>query len=308
MRWRALASVPGTRSDEVERMLAAMFPGAEPVLLSSGRAALAMVLEIAGLRRADTVLVPPYASHCVLEAVARVATPAPAGVAPGAAVVYHQWGFVQEGRAPAALVIEDACDSLCSPGARLLPLGGRFEIWSLPKILGCAAGGVAWCRDPDDAARLREARGARRRGAMLQLCLRLLGQRFPSLHTYWAGRESLGGHLPALGVASVREDLRHWGAAVAARRARLQRLQRFLPSWLRPDTERLPCVVPIAAHPGVDHAVQGLAIGLRHLERVHPDGRIELVPVYPVAIHADADDAGLDRAARALDGLGLAAS
>ncbi len=308
-RFGALTTGWSARPEQVEQALREMFPSAQPVLVSSGRAGLAMALECAGLRRQDLVLVPPYASHCVLEAVARIATPAPqsAGGRSPAGLIYHQWGYVQPGRPQPGILIEDACDSLCAPGAKLLPLGGRFEIWSLPKILGCFTGGVIWCGDTADVERLRRARASRRSGAVAQLALRAMGDHRPLPHAYWCGREAAGGHLPGAGIAEVMSALRRWGETLDLRRRALALLGGFLPAWLPRPVDRLPCVLPLPVTAGLEERLRGLGlgIGVRHLERIHADGRVELIPVLPLPIHQDVDGAALERIAGVLGKLGV---
>lgn len=166
---RALVSAPRLMSVEtIEEKLRGMFPTGYPVLCSSGRAALVIALLESEVSRGDLVGVFPYASHCVLDAVSRVATPlsGPTAVAVALRVVYHQWGFVQETDL-SKNTIEDCVDTLCVPGAAIFPGGGRFEIWSLPKIIGTTSGAVLWCRDSETAAKIRCFRDERGGGYSL---------------------------------------------------------------------------------------------------------------------------------------------
>ena len=289
-RFHALSRTVAASAVEVEDALSSLFPATgHAVAVSSGRAGLALALTTIGLKRPDLVEVPPYASHCVLDAVSRIATPLASGAegARAACVIYHQWGYVQARALPSTEIIEDACDSLCRPGTKLFPLRGRFELWSLPKILGCASGGVVWCHRGEDAETLRRLRDSRREAARMQFTLRLLGRRFPSLLDYWAGRETLCGHLTRPAAADVLEAFSRWSELAAEREARFAMFGPYLPTWLSRSNERLPCVVPIHYESRLDAALHGIGIqiGRRHLERVHVDGRVELVPVLPVPIH-----------------------
>ena len=142
-----------------ERLLTELFPSGYPVLCSSARAAIAMVLEHCGASRPELVAVFPYASHCVLDAISRQATPQTYSREHlRIAIEYHQWGYVQTRRTTTPILIEDAVDTLCVPGEPLFPLAGSYEIWSLPKILGTTSGGVIWCRDESDAEEIRDLR------------------------------------------------------------------------------------------------------------------------------------------------------
>ena len=302
-RRRPPAHSGGTAPADVETALLALFPGTgHPVAVSSGRSGLAMALGLMGLTRPDLVRVPPYASHCVLEAVSRVATPlAAAASAPAAAqVIYHQWGYVQDRVPGDGEAVDDACDSLCDPGARLFPADGRFEIWSLPKIVGARGGGVVWCRNENDAARLRDMRDTRHRGALAQWMLRIGARRFPPLGDYWAGRETLCGYPVRGAVADMLAAIEDWRDLARIRRARLELTRSCRPDWLRPGEARLPCVVPL--EPGADLEQRlrelGIETGLRHFERARNDGSVELVKVLPLPIHQDVPDAVLERAVR----------
>jgi putative PLP-dependent aminotransferase (TIGR04422 family) len=185
----------------------------------------------------------------------------------------------------------------------LFPLGGRFEMWSLPKIIGCASGGVVWCRSAEDAQALRRSRDARRGGAGMQFTLRVLGKRFPALLDYWAGRESLCGYLPDVAAADVLEALSDWRNIARERETRFAMFEPCLPRWLPRPKARLPCVVPVAAEPGLEAALRdiGIRIGLRHFERIHADGAVELVPVLPIPIHQGAPLPLLEQAAALLN-------
>ena len=85
------------------------------------------------LCRTDIVGIFPYASHCVLDTISRIATPNKLSALNRENVVYHQWGYVYNNPSISPN-IEDAVDSLLTYGRHLFPTGGNFEIWSLPKI------------------------------------------------------------------------------------------------------------------------------------------------------------------------------
>ena len=294
-RVRSLRRIASATAGDIERALNAMFPGSgHPVAVSSGRAGLAMILQIVGLRRPDLVQVPAYASHCVLEAVSRLATPLPAGIRMrhAARIIYHQWGYVQQYPETDVPTIEDACDTLCEPGAPLFPLRGRFEIWSLPKILGCSSGGIVWCRDSADADMLRKVRETRRGGAWIQWLLRVFGKASPALAEYWAGREAACGALAAPGAADLLASMECWTRLYAERQKRLALLDPYVPAWLPRSVMRMPCVVPLEFPLPEDRLRQiGIDAGVRHFERRLSDGATKLVPVVPLPIHQDVSDA-----------------
>jgi putative PLP-dependent aminotransferase (TIGR04422 family) len=71
-------------------------------------------------------------------------------------VNYNQWGIVLNKQEN--LFLSDCADSFYPIGGKVCDLNSRFEVWSLPKILGTTFGGVIWCRDLSDAQSLRNLR------------------------------------------------------------------------------------------------------------------------------------------------------
>lgn len=282
-------------TNEIESELSVHFPSGYPVVVSSGRAGLALTLKTMGLGRGDFVQIFPYASHCVLDAVSRVATPIGGNVTIGSNdnvhIHYHQWGYVQR-RNVVEDDIEDAVDTLCVPGAALFPFSGRFEIWSLPKILGTSCGGVVWCKTEDDAAHLIALRDLSNVGAYRQWALRRLGQLLPAAHGYWAGMEAIGGRLPSIALGEIKAAIGKWQTIVDDRKLKLNILKAHLPQWLSLDEHRLPCAVPILAA-GVEEttaakiAALGVTTGTRHFERIDQQGVSTLESVLPLPIHQD---------------------
>ena len=273
----------------VEARLGELYPAAEPVLFSSGRAGLRAVIAHLGLGRPDLVWCPPFSSHCVFDAVSRLVTPttlAADGVR--AALVYHQWGHVHDQHfATGTEIIEDAVDTLFVPGDSPFSAGGRFALWSLPKVLACRWGGVVFCRDREDAAQLRRGRDAVPLPPRLQAWLRLAGERFPQAAAYWHGAESGGGRLPAFALRHIADALDRLPGEVAARRLRLEALQTFS---LAPPPRHLPSNLPFPADPAFAAPLPSgarLSAGLRsfNLDRRAPDGRWERV--FPIPIHQD---------------------
>jgi putative PLP-dependent aminotransferase (TIGR04422 family) len=279
---RAMLSLPASIG-EIEIELRELFPTGHPVLFSSGRAAIAIVVAHLRLNRSDTVDIFPYASHCVLDAVARRAMPEVHARSAVLRIVYHQLGFVQE-HGLAGPVIEDAVDTLCVPGTPLFPAGGAFELWSFPKLLGTLGGAVMWCRSPEDAASLRRCR-TEAGGRFLQWILRAVGTSSATSHMWWQGAEPALGRPVALQLGEIRSAIRAWAAIVDRRRENLDTARRLLPTWLKLTDGRLPCAVPAETPDGMSVAQEfDLSAGMRFFERVS-DGTRELVRLLPVPIH-----------------------
>lgn len=291
LRARHFRGASGT-TDGIEQRLRAAYP-AEPVLFSSARAGLSAVLEHLGLNRPKLVWCPPYSSHCVFDAISRVATPTTlTGEAPDAALIYHQWGHVHRHRFPAATpLIEDAVDTLILPGSSPFAADGRFALWSLPKVVGSLWGGVVFCRHADDAAALRRRRDARPLPAALQSVLRLLGERSAVAAGYWHGAEAGGGRLPAFALRQIAEGLDRLPAMADIRRRNLALFQAYSLTP-PPPPARLPSNLPLPAVTALTEPLPSgrtLTAGIRNfnLDRDAPGGRWS--PVFPLPLHREID-------------------
>lgn len=293
----ALVSMSALTSVSViEEQFRSMFPTGYPVLCSSGRAALIFALIFSEVSRNDLVGVFPYASHCVLDAISRIATPLSGTDATTASlrVVYHQWGYVQETNL-SPNTIEDCADTLCVPATELFPGGGRFEIWSLPKILGTTSGGVLWCRYEETAIKLRDFRN-KRGGGTFQWLLRLLAGSYPRLYHYWQGAEGASGEVSRLQTGEIIKAIRKWEDFVFDRQKKLEMVLPFAVKWLPSQSNRLPTVVPIDLKLS-DSIIRewGISSGFRMIERLDCDGTRKLVKVLPVPIHQDVPEPWLEK-------------
>jgi putative PLP-dependent aminotransferase (TIGR04422 family) len=302
-----LSSARFSSVGSIEDKFLTMFEGGHPVLCSSGRVSIVLALLGSNMGRADGIGVFPYASHCVLEAVSRVATPKPAVpfYQSRLRLVFHQWGYVQE-RDLGLATIEDCADTLVVPGSRLFPSGGAFEIWSLPKILGTTGGGVLWCRDPSVAVRLRRLRDARG-GGTDQWLLRLLGRRSPHLHAWWQGAEGSLGAPSIMQTGEIMSALGDWQEIVSNRKSMIELAWPLVLPWLKRSEMRLPCVIPtIVDKDGEKLAHElGIASGMRMMERVDQDGQSCIVNVLPIPIHQEVSITWMKRVLDrlALDGI-----
>jgi putative PLP-dependent aminotransferase (TIGR04422 family) len=272
----------------IENHLREMFPSGYPVLCSSGRAALNLVLTQKGANRGDFVGVFPFASHCVLDSISRIATPlcGPTSLEASLRVVYHQWGFVQE-EFLSSNSIEDCVDTLCLPGTKLFPGGGGYEIWSLPKILGTSSGGVLWCRDKDAADAIKAKRD-QRGGGFLGWVMRLLGYQFPSTQKYWHGTESSIGGVSLLQTGEILHAIKNWDMVVKDRIIKLEMVWPYAVKWLQKPHNRLPPVVPVECTLTDEEVLEcGISTGYRMFERVDKYGGRQLIKTLPIPIHQD---------------------
>jgi putative PLP-dependent aminotransferase (TIGR04422 family) len=235
-----------TSADDVEATLLRLYPDAIPVLFSSARAGLSAILQHLHMVRSDIVWCPPYSSHCVLEAIARYATPSTTDVSKAkVALIYHQWGFVHRHELPpGVVVIEDAVDTLFLPGANIFACNGRFALWSLPKVIASSWGGVVFCQSSNDAKILRAIRAERSYWQGFQAMLRMVSDRSIMAGRYWHGSESMSGGLPEFAVRQVQARLGYI-PAIAQRRGQLLDLVRSKGIYFPMTDGRLPSNIPL---------------------------------------------------------------
>ena len=276
-----------TSVSDVENILLNMFPSGYPVLCSSGRAALNIALVESKVSRPDLVGVFPFASHCVLDSVSRVATPLAGTKSKNASlrVVYHQWGFVQEKNLKSN-TIEDCVDTLCVPGTLLFPGGGSFEIWSLPKILGTTSGAVLWCRTKKLAESARQTRNVRGGGLLLAI-IRFCSILFPKALYYWQGVEASRGRVSKLQIGEIIKAINNWNYIVNDRISKLNVVWPYATDFLDKPKGRLPPVVPVLPKNQKQEIESiGISAGYRMFEKVK-NNNFYLQRVIPIPIHQD---------------------
>jgi putative PLP-dependent aminotransferase (TIGR04422 family) len=283
-----------TSVEHIEDKLSSKFGGGVPVLLSSGRVALYIALLVNKVTRKDLIGTFPFASHCVLDAISRLATPLCINNISEAAlrVVYHQWGYVQENHLPSN-TIEDCVDTLCTEGTKIFPSGGAFEIWSLPKILGTSSGGILWCKDEVTANQVKQIRDSRESGLFLWLMRIYGGEKF---NCYWQGAECTYGSVTQFQTGEMLLKLDRWDEIVEKRLINLEIIWPKAISKLVKPTNRLPSVVPILSNcPEPLLSANGLSSGFRMFEQINEDGKKILKRVLPIPIHQDVSPLWLEK-------------
>ncbi len=235
-------------ASDIEAELATLYPDAVPVLFSSARSGLTAILQMLDIFRTDICWCPPYSSHCVLESIARHATPSTTEIEHAKiALIYHQWGFVHrhDGLQPCTTVIEDAVDTLFVPGTNPFACKGRFVLWSLPKVIATFWGGVVFCRNDEDAQRLRGIREDRLKFRTIQALLRIAGNHSEMAGIYWHGTESLNGSLPDFALRQIKAHLNSIPKLVQSKIRLLKGLQSAVNIIFPVDAGRLPSNIPV---------------------------------------------------------------
>lgn len=276
---------------EIEAHLSKLYPDCDSVLFSSARAGLLATLKQLGLSRPELVWCPPFSSHCIFDAISRIATPTTqASATPVAALIYHQWGHVHTHSFPATTsIIEDAVDTLLIPGSPPFAIDGRFVLWSLPKVIASHCGGVVFCRNRSDAEALRQLRDQSILPGALQTLLRVLGDRHPLAAAYWHGAEANGCKLPTVALRQIKDLLEQLPDEVEARKNRLARLQPFSLAPLPPES-RLPANLPWRADPELLAPLPSgrhLSAGIRNFNLDQSAQNSRFSQVIPIPLHQD---------------------
>ncbi len=283
----------GCKSSVVEKIFLEYFNNGYPVICSSARSCINLLLEHFELSRNSLVRVPPYASHCVLESVSRIATPLhySSNEHADVSIVYHQWGIPHEFKpVNAGLIIEDSCDSVYQEPDGMMSLGANYEVWSLPKILGCSAGGIIWCKSLDDASHIQELRDNRNQSPHLQWYLRLYGAKRELFMRYWHGVESISGQLPARALSEILYSFKQYEHIVNQRKKRIDVVcDQFGQNIRKKLYGRLPTCLPllINEHDDISNHELVLNIGFKHYQKVNDQGISELYKVLPLPVHQD---------------------
>jgi putative PLP-dependent aminotransferase (TIGR04422 family) len=277
---------------KLERVLADNFRGGYPVICSSGRLALYLALREEGLTRANEIKTFSYASHCVLDAISRVATPVNAENTKQNinSIIYHQYGFFQKKQASDNVIIEDSVDSLYKLGGEVLTGGGMYEIWSMPKILGSTSGGILWCKDENTKKRICKYLENRRAGSIVWL-LRLLGRKYKFFHYLWQGVECEYGAPTNSQAKEVLGLLKKWNKIWEDREKNFNIIWEYSIEGLIKPESRLPCIVPIEHDIFSDDEIRGLGLEgcKRHFQMVTAGGIKMDLPILAIPIHQDID-------------------
>lgn len=275
-------------ASQVEERLNNLYPGGYAVLTTSGRNALNLALRTMELKRSDYVQTFPYASHCVFDAISKIATPTRYAFHSkrDTILVYHQWGLRCEYYPSGKLIIDDSVDTLCEPEAGLFPGQGQFEIWSAPKIFGVRFGGVLWCQNYSEYMKAKEIQELGTKNPVY-LCLRQLGHRFPVAYNLWQSMECTQGIPHNYIAAEINESLDQLEKLISYKKQLINIAMNELNLKVNFQKNRLPTALPVKKLLSSE-SIQKLGIStcIRHYTNtVDINGNSEQVIALP--IHAD---------------------
>jgi putative PLP-dependent aminotransferase (TIGR04422 family) len=190
----------------VETFFSANFEGGYPVLVSSARAAIAILLGLFWTTK--TIKIFKYASQCVVKACTLSGISPVSSLRQEEDIVYHQWGYPVD-RNTKEVFIEDACDSFKRLGSKVLTLESRFEIWSLSKILGLRFGAIIWCKDKQDAQEIFKIRNSKPT-SFLKITLNLLKKFNVTIYNQWENLELTNCSLSKFQIGAIHKEVLGW--------------------------------------------------------------------------------------------------
>lgn len=282
--------------ESVESFFTHLYPNVFPVLFSSARAGLTAVLQNAGVTRNDHIFIPPYASHCVLNAATLLGTSTPFLTNSQVKVflIVHQWGIPFYFKAEEALIIEDSVDSMIINQSSLFPNDGAYELISLPKIIGSVAGGIVLCQNKNHAIALKKIRDRRKNFKLISFVLRtnLIEQAY--LKNYWSLMDIHGGRLPFLALNEIEKRLESWSVISEFKQNKMKLHNHYLTaSGYKTQENRLLACIPISNQDKFKKAV--LAPITRHiLEEQQMNPGLNLKQVLAMPLHLQTDFAKLE--------------
>lgn len=195
-------------SKEIEDLISSKFNGGFPVVLSSGRGAIKLIVQEFWNKKDIAIF--QFASQCVVTSIQAASVTPYSRVDFTSDIVYHQWGYSDRmGVTPP--FIEDSCDTFLKEGSSVLRLGGQFEIWSLPKILNSRFGAIAWCKNDLDARHLRAVRDKSKKYTVWKKQFyRSLKGVHPYTYKIWENSEYKIFQLSKSEYGMIKKDISEW--------------------------------------------------------------------------------------------------
>ena len=246
------------------------------VLFPSCRAGLYSILELLGASRNWHIGISEWSSHCVIETVGRLSMPIASGLEGcKCLIVNHQWGFVKKTDSSVLdgiILIEDSCDSIIETPQCIFPNDGRFECFSLPKILATYFGGVVTCKELEDANNLRIIRNNRSiEIAHRQFDLKEKYYKTRSYidYEYWNNTDAINGFLPGVALEDILRKVKDIGSIIDTRKKRLNSIACCGMNMPKGCVEgRYPSVYPLRFNQDVlnDLESYGISVPIRHFD------------------------------------------
>ena len=272
---------------EIEREISRYYNNlAFPVLVSSGRVGIKICLIYLKQNNKNNVKIFNYASQCVVKSVLKIAKPVfISNNTKEIQVIFHHMSCVQNQKTN-EIFIEDTIDTLAFPNAKLFPLNGLFEIWSLEKIYGLIGGGIIWCKDKKTSESIKKIVNENKRNFDYIWILRILSIFSKSIRKIWDKKEIENFSIPWWAINQFEPSFLHDKNELINRQKKYKLLASFLPNWYLVDNKRLPSSVPIIIDDYKAKLIKSLGFktDFRHFEIFSKSGST-FIKFFPIPIH-----------------------
>lgn len=285
LRPRAKISLRGDGNiNRLEERFEASFIGGFPVILASARAGIMLTLK--NFHTSQNISLFPYASQCVVRAayLAKKTAHTPLPNQPRE-IIYNQWGLHQNQDIKFDIFLEDSADSFYPLGGKVCKTNSRFEVWSLPKILGITFGGIVWCKNQSDAMKLREIRSnLPKQNLLIRSLLSTSKTRYQSTFQLWENYEFSHPAINNSQVKILNNELNKWNATYAKRLSEYQIAVRKISQTTFPNSDALDFINYGVIPTVIDSTLPMENESVRELNRVYPNGKVIPTYVYPYQI------------------------
>ena len=115
------------------------------ILFPSARSCIGAILEFERINRSHEVYVNKWVSNCIFNAIGYFSNPSVNYKNQKIILTNNNWGIVQKLNIKKnfkKIIIDDSCDSIILNKKNFFPNNSKYEIFSLPKILGSVSGGL----------------------------------------------------------------------------------------------------------------------------------------------------------------------
>ena len=133
---------------KIERFFEKKF-GVGVRLFPSGRSCIGAILEYERVNRSHEVYVSKWVSNCIFNTVGYYSNPTVNFKNQKILIINNSWGLDHKviKRKNGRIIIDDSCDSIIINKKALFPNKSKYEIFSLPKVIGSVTGGLVISKD-----------------------------------------------------------------------------------------------------------------------------------------------------------------
>ena len=272
---------------DLEKKLQELYTHGYPVVCSSGRSAINLIIKLNKFNRNDLVGVFPYANSCVINAVSNISTPTQNNnIKDTIKLVFNQWGFKKKYNKINEKVIEDSVDSLVAPKTNIFQNNPEYIFWSFPKILATSSGCVIWCKNKNDCISLKKIRDTNKASFTLWI-MRIFSNYSHFFYNLWNGFELDNPNITIFQSTEIYKSLNNLDNIINDRKMKIEILKNYLIKEIKMDDFYYPTVIPVKLKiKNQDIINSGIISGFRNYV-LDDNNNNNTIVVVPIPIHQD---------------------